>query len=220
MANKIKEIIENCGNIRVELNTVHWHRMNKIQRVFSTVFDIPIKTAAGLNQYFHYKNGGYPKADSPPRYVDASDKLAYMFIGAEFIGEDIVINEYLEKKHGIKLVRIKQPMPLKINLTKKANKFIESAQVIHLKKIKNPNKFFNELLYIMNDVQTKICQMSDEIKYTQFEKVKLKHLKKSSFIKAVITKAASLRSQQRGLEKRGNIICETEILKKTIEECI
>jgi cell fate (sporulation/competence/biofilm development) regulator YmcA (YheA/YmcA/DUF963 family) len=217
---RIKGVIEKCGKIRVELNSVHWRRMNKIQRVFATVFDIPIKTAAGLNQYFHYKDGGYPKPDSPPRYADASDKLAHMFIGAEFIGEGNTINEYLEKNFGLKLVRVREPKALKLRFTDRAKNLMAAANVMHLQKIKKPIQFFRTLLDEMNDTQTTICQMSDEIKYTQYEKVQRKHLKKSSFIKAVNTKAASIRSRKKGSINKNDTICEAELLKSTIENCI
>ena len=67
-----------------------------------------------MNQYFHYKGGGYPRENSPPRYADAADKLANMFIGAEYIGEGSVINKYLEKEFGLKLVHTTPLAPLKM----------------------------------------------------------------------------------------------------------
>jgi hypothetical protein len=135
----IKSIIEKCGKIRIELNSVHWRRMNKIHRIFATVFDIPIKTAAGLNQFYHYKDGGYPTEKSPPRYAVACDDIAHMFIGAEFISEENIINEYLEKTHGLKLVRISEPKALELRITPKAKKLMGEADVLHLSEIKSPN---------------------------------------------------------------------------------
>jgi hypothetical protein len=45
-------------------------------------------------------------------------------------------------------------------------------------------------------------------------------LKKSTFIKAVSTKAASIRSCVRGTIKQKDFIAEAEALKNTIENCL
>jgi hypothetical protein len=225
MAKNITKIIDDCGNIRVTLNQVHWRRMHCIQRTYARLFGISVKVAAGLNQYFHYKGGGYPRENSPPRYADAADKLANMFIGADYIGEGHVINKYLERNFGLKLVRTKAAPPLKMRkITKDLNKNFVAGKLEHLKGITDPQEMFIALLHEMDATQGTICQMSDQIKYAGFasasKQMKSGKLKKSSFLKIVGTKAASIRSAIKGTQRKRDSIDDAELMCDTLKDCV
>lgn len=220
---KIRDTFATAGQLRVDLNSIWWKKMNKIQRLFVALYGIPLKQASGLNQFYHYKNGGYPNEDSPPRYKAAAEKLAYMFLGAECIGEEHLINEYLEKEFGIKLTRTSAKPPLKL---KKFNArieklFVESGVPAVLKKLTDPKKLFKKLLCEMDAIQVKICQMSDTIKYVHFSKVKKQlnneNYKKGSFFKGVAAEAASIRSATKGKIKKESLIDEAQIIKDILQ---
>jgi hypothetical protein len=225
MTKNITKIIDDCGNIRVTLNQVHWRRMNCIQRTYSKLFGISIKAAAGLNQYFHYKDGGYPRDNSPPRYADAADKIANMFIGADYIGESDVINKHLERKFGLKLVRTKAAPPLKMRkITKDLNKNFVAAKIEHLKGITDPQEMFMALLQEMDSTQITICQLSDKIKYAGYanasQQIKSGKLKKSSFLKIIGAKAASIRSRVKGSQRKRDSIDDAELMCDTLKDCV
>ena len=208
---RIQKVLDKCGATRHELNTVHWRKMRGIQRAFSKMLDVPKKVSGGLNQYFHYKNGGYPSENSPPRYEDAAEKLANMFIGAEFIDESEVINRFLEKKFGLKLVRVRHAAKLKRKaLAPLEQRKLQDMGISHLEEIKDDKKLFSELHKIMDETQCNICQLSDSIKYTGFAQVekKMKGLRKSSFIRLVGTKAAGIKSPAVGRIRKNETLCD------------
>ena len=198
--------------------------MNKIQRLFVDRFGIPLKQAAGLNQFYHYKNGGYPSEDSPPRYKQAAEKLGYMFLGAECIGEENLINDYLESEFGLKLTRVDAKPVLKVKPETKKSKtlFKLSGVSARIQKITAPKKLFRALLEEMDNIQVNICQMSDKIKYVHFAKVK-KQLnsaayKKSTFFKGVAAEAAVIRSTIKGKKKKQELNDEAQIVKDLLND--
>jgi hypothetical protein len=215
---KIQATFTAAGVVRNELNSVHWKRMNSVQRLIANLYDIPLKQVSGLNQFWHYRNGGYPSESSPPRYEVAAEKLANMYLGAECIGKEGLINKYLERVFGLKIIRVAEKPKLKLNkFNKKTNSLFTMLNLSEsLTTITNPLKLFKLLLNEMDDIQVKICTLSDKIKYEHFATIKnvLKEdsYKKSTFIKSVAAEAANVKAIVLGKKKKSDLKSEAQIV--------
>ena len=222
---KLKTILSESGEIRYHLTTKLWPQMNKTFKLFAEVFGITSKQAADLNQFYHYRNGGYPNENSPARYKVACDKVADMFISASHAGMSDTISKYLEKAHGIKIQLVK-PKKLKYNTSStKAGRFIKFTETERIfAEAESPEEAFIALMHFMNSLQTDICGKSDKIKYNNFNRASKEisnpDFKKSSFIKGVHAEAAQLKSKEKGFAKRKKLKGESDILQEFVNEVV
>jgi hypothetical protein len=205
--------LEEAALIRKELNEVEWKRMGKVQELFELMFDKPKEHMRRINDAYYYINGGYPSPNSDPRWKTAAKALGAMFFYMEAMGDPEVINNFLQKEFGLKLVVVEK-RELKFKTANQANK----AKIAKLAKelkipLKDSTKPLDALRMLKDEagaIQSVICQGSNKIKRTIYNQVKaVTDVRVGDFQKTVAVRVAKLKSNQRANGKTKSILRDT-----------
>lgn len=217
--NKFQLSVDKCSEVRYYINNVLWKNMKNAKKAFSTIFGMDPSWYSALNDAYHYRNGGYPFPDSPPRYQDAANRLAKMFLTLKFADMEEMVNKYLRVNYGLELVEVNPVNAIKRqdNLTEeKINGFIKEDPNIPLNMEQSDKELFKNMLEYMDNLQTDICQNSNFIKRDKFKELKDEFpdvIKKGHFLTSVGLGAIKLKNEDK-FKKKKNVkkeYNETEI---------
>lgn len=227
----IEEVVEkdlvdkvNLGaSIRFDLNQIEWKAMNKIQTILREILDEDHQTIRALNDCYHYKDGGYPNPDSPPRSENAVDRLAKMFKYVNMLGDGEMINTYMRQKYGMEIVVVNkdqnQLLALNLEKEKKLNK-LQADLGTDVDFSARPIEVVRQFVQIMDAQQGVICRKSNSIKNDLFGELDLIHpkkVKKGDFLTSVSMAAQELKKADSGKKAKAKLIEKNEILQEVLD---
>jgi hypothetical protein len=120
LAPEFIELLNECAATRHEMDSKLWVRMRLLGDAFTYVTKEPYKVFKHLLDLYHYRNGGWPKASTPPRVWSAIFRFVQTYDLLQQYGFDMA--KHWCKRMGIETVRT-LPSPTMHTFTEAAEVF-------------------------------------------------------------------------------------------------
>lgn len=224
--NDFKNSVSEGAEIRHNLNSIEWKRMNKFKEILMLMLGESKSNVSAINDAIHYQHGGYPKPDSLPRHIIVANKLGSMFKYLNLIDKGDMINDHLLENFGLKIVVVDS------NLASINHIITEQKDIDKLTRLVNevcPDvivegdkvEALKQLIDLMNDQQSIICNMSDEIKKELYGELKSHYGKdripKGHYLKNVALKTKDLVRPDKAVDEKQKIINSNSTMEELVE---
>ena len=191
---KYKKIVEESGEIRKEINEVHFKKMGKLTEMYELFSGRESQEFKNAKDLVHY-TGGWPNENTPPRAESKAKSIAESFALLSFIGYEKELSGYLAD-YGFKLVPVNGDSLDRARLNKiddmqrddKSRKKLRAlwAEIFRCPLPNDPKKFIKTLIDEGSALQGIICRLADKIKIENGGMVEEEHgIRVTDFVKAV-----------------------------------
>jgi hypothetical protein len=219
------DIVSECAETRVDLDTVLHPTFNGLKKAFSILFEDFGYTKSDFKRLSDsvYYQGGYPSLTSPAKEVALADQVSKLLRLQKIAGRTTLI-KYFEDR-GVKIEFVDDFVPESFLSSfsndddKDFTEALQSAGIPTSDIVDSRSKMLKVLLDRAQNLQKEICQTADTIKVDAAEEVETRFkIKRPHFVKAVNLAAVKMRRGEGPmLEKIENLHDSQDNLNQALE---
>lgn len=177
MSETYAELLEECAEIRTEIDEVHSARYGQLRSGFEAMTGLKGSIFKKANDLIYY-TGGYPSESSPPKSEVFADEIAGVLRVLKALGSDFMVN--LLQRRGVKVEVSDLTYP------SDRDEFVKHLGTEVWPEGSREVDALKRMSAEAQELQKTICVMADEIKLDLAERVKDDfQIEKPAFLKAV-----------------------------------